>query len=184
MENEIKLVIWSILTSTLRSSGLLDIQNKPIPRRKLKPEQYDKTDADIMDFYKFLNLVTFHGTHELRRARAAVDALPENEKEGNFILVALHVAMIGLSNTRVMANRKICLHATRLVDTITEEVKEYAATGLVKNGTITQDQVSDYTRNTIRNSHRIADNLVRFIEGRPIIDKELRDKQRHIRKHI
>ena len=184
MDNQIKLVIWSILASTLRDSGLLYNNNKPVPRRRLKPEQYDKTDADIMDFYKYLDLVTFHGTHELKKAKAAVDALPKNENKGNHILVALQVAMIGLSETKVISNRKIYLHATRLVDIITEEIRGYAATGLVKKGTITQDQVSDYTRNTIRSSHRIADNLVRFIEGRPILDKELRDKQRHVRKHV
>jgi len=184
MDNQIKLVIWSILASTLRDSGLLDKQNKPVPRRKLKPEQYDKVDADIMDFYKYLDLVTFHGTHELKKAKEAVDALPENEKKGNFILVALQVAMIGLYETKVISNKKVYLHATRLVDIITKEIRDYAVTGLVENGTLTKEQVSDYTRNTIRSSHRIADNLVRFIEGRPVLDKEVRDKQRHIRKHV
>ena len=162
MKMELLTGAYTILGRSLYDSQLLDERWNPVPRKKLNPTRYSVEDADAVQLFCAMEKVVFgYGVTKAeqwtKRPVEAIAALPENMREGNHVLTAAHMASLAVSGAVGPSAALIGLRAQRLIDAISPEVERVAG-----------EQIR-------LNSFRIADNIDRYLDGRPVLDGELRD---------
>lgn len=144
---------FALLQGELIAVGLLDKKGKPVKRKELNP-QPSYEDIRLVDLYKQVGMRTKPGLPGAKEVSKIIDLLPKDELYCNITLVAIYLLMEW--SARVLP----ILHTgfTSVGDMIKAEVEK-------KSGIETR-----------KNSYRVADNIIRAIDGRPMLEKEIRDK--------
>ena len=166
MTEEHKIILagaFSILGQTLSKSRLLDESWRPIPRKKLNP-QPSLEDIELVELFKRLTdeVMVDGGRKAEERAKVideAIKALPgygEGKLYVDYVLTSLYmIREVGdeLKGRYMLFYSK----ANNLINGIVDEVRE-------ELGQMTAIQ-----------SWRVADNLMRYVKGQPILDDEIRN---------
>jgi len=156
---------YSLLGNSLQKSGLIDDHWNPIKRSKLDKEKLSSVDLEIVDLFRAVEReVLKHGVKAAERNAAqvadAIQALPEEERTANHVLTAVHMILIAVDGEVGPFAMMVTGKAQRIIDAVDPEVRKVADT------------------TTATYSYRVADNIARKLQGRPILDGQLRDMRR------
>ena len=153
---------FSILSTSLAGSGLIDENwQKPTPRNRLDPEILDSVDVEVVEFWQKLKReMDKYPKADLERyakqVQEAIQHLPDGQENVNFLALSLNMIAIAGYDTGGAYTVLFANPAIRLIDKIRGEVaKEEATLPLM--------------------SYRAADNIYRYLTGRPMLDNEIRD---------
>ena len=151
---------YSLMGMSLKESGLIDKDWQPVKRLNPPPS---KEDLAVVDVFQKLErqLRRFRLDEIQRESRRVMDAimhLPDGKStEVNHILTALYMTRIAADSIGGAFPLLLTSPANRAIDMIIDEINKEAG------------------RRISINSARAADNIQRYIEGRPILDDETRN---------
>ena len=148
---------YGMLGRELKRVGLLDDSWKPT-----KPRDCTAEDRELVDLFRKIEIhLAPHGTGRIEKwslkVNDAIMALPNRGDSANMTLLALYLVLhwselvVG-PFAKLMESR-----ATSLIDTVSGEVRNQAG-----------HEVARFTA-------RAADNIARYLTGRPVLDNEIRD---------
>lgn len=156
MSIESVVTAYLILGTSLEKTGLID--NK-WNERKVKNRVYE--DTEVVSLFKVLDRLVFsiplkEREKYAKKANKAIDAIPEDERYGNDILVACNLLLIAVSDAPGPSAKLIESKSTRIIDMVYNHVIDEAGADVVKH------------------SFYVADNLWRYFNGRAILNDEVR----------
>ena len=152
---------WGSLGNELQSAGLIDEFWYRKPNRVIK--NASALDRELLElFFSLEKWVLRNGVSAAEKKaqvmRNYIDRLDKDQASSiNTILLALHLIRFWADNTKGPLAKQVGIKALRLIDATKKHVIE-------KSGL-----------ETSVNSYRCADDMLRIVEGRAILPKEVRD---------
>jgi len=152
---------WGSIGNELQKAGLVDEFWYKKPNKEIK--NADVLDRELLDL--FLSLEKWILRNGIKEAETKAQELRsyigrlDNEQASsvNTVLLALHLVRFWAENTKGPLAKQVGLKALRLIDAVKKRVIDEA--GL----------------QTSVNSYRCADDMLRIVEGRAVLPKEVRD---------
>jgi len=158
MTPELACTAYTILGMKLEAVGLLS--DKWLPTN---PPDACKEDRELVEVFQILERATIQTfgvqwtEKNAMKLNGAIEVLPDKQKHLNRTLLGLHLArewaQRNVGPTAMMLRTK----TTRIIDAVAAEVRKHAG------------------EDTARFTYRAADNLVRWLDGRPLLDEEVRN---------
>jgi hypothetical protein len=150
---------YAILRNELIAVGLCEEDGRPVKRKRLDRSKLDPVDIELSELYKRLADFVYQDNQwatRLNRFNEILGKLPDNY--GNKPSVVLNLVSLALEGQPGPSAIMLRTKAIRILD------------GIVKKVAAVDKKLPAY-------SYRVAENIIRIVEGRPALDNKLRDKR-------